>query len=205
MWVIVMVSRLKIGAIVTIAFVAGIVGTLSFTSLDSNSNSAYSQSVGLGANVFVDIIRDDGSKVSWEGHNDLTPSAQNFLVACITGLDETPYPVSDCVFSADDITLEIDEGEGSFLTAPAIGEVTLSPEGCDTDVGNDLCSGWTITAVFDFDTLNCDEGVDCPILTGVSSIDGATFSTFNYFAVDGTPEILPLDRILVQMDFDVTT
>jgi len=196
-------GKLKIGIIIGIAFVAGIAGTLSFSILGSNSNPTYAQSVGLGANVLVEIIREDGSKETWQGHNDLQTWSQNFLVSCITGIDETPYAISDCVFSADDMALEIDEGEGGFLTGPEPGDITLLPEGCDTDTGNNLCTGWTITAIFDYIDLNCEEGVDCPILTGVVSTDGASGVNFNYFAVETTPEILPNDRVLVQMDFDV--
>jgi len=196
-------GRVKIGFIVGIAFLAGIAGTLSFSNLGSNSNSTYSQSVGLGANVLVEIVREDGSKETWEGHNELQSWSRNYLVSCITGVDETPDNIGDCVFGADDISIELDEGEGTYLSGYEIGDITLLPEGCSTDDSLNFCTGWTISAVFDFINLNCDEGVDCPILKGVVSGDGSTGWYFNYFAVDPNKEILPNDRVLVQMDFDI--
>ena len=198
-------NKLKFGVIV--AFVGGIVGTLSFTILQTSVDSPtlFSQSVDVGANVLVEIIHEDGTKDTWEGHNSLTNETMNFLVACITGLDTTPFEHDDCVFNADDVRLWTSTNfSAAVLSDPVQGNISLMPQGCNLD-GGVPCTGWNITAVFDFIDLECTQvQQDCPLLVAVSSSDG-TNTLFNNFSVNPEQEILPNDRVLVSMDIDVTS
>ena len=202
------VNKRKIGAIVAASFVAGILGTLSINGLQTNVDSptSYSQSVDVGANVLVEIIHEDGTKDVWEGHNNLEPYAKNFLVACITGLDTTPFGTNDCTFDADNVRiLTYANYDPPQYSDPVQGTITPQPGGCDFDDENNLCTGWNITAIFDFVNLECEPGPDCPALVGVAS-GGDTFETlFNRFSVNPEKPILPNDRVLVSMDIDIPT
>ncbi|MGD8299714.1 MAG: hypothetical protein PVG77_03295, partial [Nitrosopumilaceae archaeon] len=89
--------RLKIGIIVAIAFVAGIVGTLSFASYETQTEYVLPQSnpadenIGLGAYVIVEAYHEDGTLFhTFEGQNNLTALTLNAISSCATGIDSTP-------------------------------------------------------------------------------------------------------------------
>lgn len=193
----------KIGGIVTIAIVAAVVGTLAFTSSQTNSDSQ-TQSIGIGAYVTVEAYHEDGTLFQkFEGHNLLTETSRNSLVACITGLDTTPIGFSSsCVGNVNKLLLRTVYQNNSTLR----GEVTdaivsPTPENCDFDDIANLCTGWTMKGTFDFDQLDCTDTVDC--LTA-SQVSAKGVNSFNILDIDPIIFIVPNDRIAVTMNFTIS-
>ncbi len=196
----------KIGSIVAIAVVAAIVGTLAFTSYETNSDSpSYTQSVGIGAYVTVEAYHEDGTLFhKWEGHNALSFGSRNSLVACNTGLDNTPNPFGSCQFDINQIGLSIqNQIDDSFVLDAYTESSTLlpTPDNCDFDVFNNPCTGWTMISTFDFDQLSCTETVDCINVTSASS-KGDIFQ-FNVVLLEPSIPIIPNDRLVVTMNFTI--
>ena len=193
----------KIGGIVAIAVVVSIVGTLAITSFQTNID-VQTQSIGIGAFVTVKAYHEDGTLFQkWEGHNDLFPTAQNALVGCITGLDTTPLGYASCDLSITELKLRvISEADSSSETIIGNPIISLIPEGCDTNNTANLCSGWTMDATFDFNTLVCTPTVDCVKAKELETFRDGGFS-FNAVFINPEIPIVPNDRLVVTMDFDV--
>jgi len=196
----------KIGGIFAIAVVAAIVGTLAFTSFQTNSDSnTNTQSIGIGAFVTVEVFNEDGDlSHTWEGHNMLSTEAQNALVKCITGLDSAPFGFDSCVLGVDTIRI-IAHHEATNVQLPVIDKVgTISgiPATC-TEGFQKNCTGWSIEATFDFDTLDCTPTVDCIKVTQLITINPPA-GGFNFVNPPPIP-IEPNDRLVVSLTFDIPT
>lgn len=194
----------KISGIIAIAVVAAVVGTLAFTSFETNSNqNSQTQSVGIGAYVTVEAYHEDGTMFQkWEGYNDLTSSAQNALVACITGLDTTPFGHSSCNLGVDSIKIATTPQDGPprvFVTELA--EVSLKPDGCNTSTLGPGCTGWEMKSTFDFESLSCTPEVDCLDLFGLNAFGETT--PFNLITIEPNIIIIPNDRLVVIMNFTI--
>ncbi len=203
----------KIGSIVAIAVVAAIVGTLAFTSLETNSESQ-TQSIGIGAFVTVEVFDEDGNlDQTWEGHNKLGDLARGIMVLCFSGqLAETVICSS---ISTDDVILFLGD-PGQQATDEILADstdVTMAPETCfDFDLGLILdaldCTGWTVVGTYDVPSgPACTEGVDCQELREIATSAGTDLGLGNIFfnSIVLQPVIIvePGDRVIVTMDFEI--
>ena len=215
-WAIVVENKLKIGAIVVVAFVAGIIGTLSFTSFDNmeitadSDVSPFDESLSIGAYVTVEAYHADGTLYhSWDGHNLLGQAYQNALVGCISGLDTTPSHQITCTKFFDTLALTLrNQSSNAVVPLGAINTLTPSvaglPENCIFDHGGqDRCTGWQLEGTFDFAGLDCDAGVNCFNATNTYSSINATNAYFNTITLDEQIPIGPDDRLIVTMDFSI--
>jgi len=195
----------KIGGIFAIAVVAAIVGTLAITSFQTNSDSnTQTQSIGIGAYVTVEAYHEDGTLFQkWEGHNALDNRARNALVGCITGLGTTPPGFLTCNLNVSEMTIfELPQDGSSQIFHNEIAVITLKPDLCDVNEADNLCTGWEMKSIFDYDTLSCTSGVDC---LDVVAAGAASTTTTNFNTVPITPVIAiePNDRLVVTMIFDI--
>lgn len=194
----------KIGGIVAIAIVASIVGTLAFTSFQTNSDSQ-TQSIGIGAFVTIEAYHGDGTLFQkWEGHNALSVFARNALVGCITGLDDTPGAFESCNLGVDSlfITEEFQDGSGGQGGA-LLAEITPKPDGCNLGgQPSEFCTGWEMKVTKDFESLNCTPTVDCVDIIGLGSYSAYVGNDFNTVEFPVIP-IEPNDRLVVTMTFDI--
>jgi hypothetical protein len=212
-------GKLKIGVIVGIAFVAGIIGTLSFASFDTQIQSepiqtqaepGNAQALAIGANVIIKAYHEDGTLYhEWEDHNVLVAPGKARLVGCVTGLILTP---SQCNFMADDLQLTVrnQSNINEFTSFVIPGEITPKGNNCNTPINAPIsqCDGWEILGTFDFAGLECTDGVDCYNATRVRSGNGTAGNptnmfNFNEFNNFGLPGIAPNDRFFVNMTFTI--
>ncbi len=196
----------KITGLVAIAVVAAIVGTLTFTSFQNNSD-LQTQSIGIGAYVTVEAYHEDGTLFQkWEGHNELVAAFRNALVYCITGQGNTPPNIGNCDMDFDSIII-IDENLGPPPQGPVLSsQITFTPENCSVQatLEIDQCTGWIMTSTFDFDTLSCDpNGSDCPKISDLIAFSSVNNSILNSVALDPPINIVPNDRLVVTMDFTI--
>ena len=195
----------KIGGIVAIAVVAAIVGTLAFTSYETNSDSnTNTQSIGIGAFVTVEVFNEDGDlSHTWEGHNALTEEGRNFIARCITGINS-----SNCPLSPNDIQFKFHGGSTSFSITTLDATMTLTPDGC---LGSFDCTGWKLEQTLDYSGTflpdPCESGVDCVVLDKLFS--GANLNPFLQFnvidvgAVEPPVPFVPNDRLVITMNFEI--
>jgi len=199
-----------IGGVAAIALAAGILGTITLTSIENNSSSPQTQSIGIGAWVIVEAYDKDGFlKQKFEGHNALSEQGINALVGCISGNSTDPYDLgTGCVGLSNTLQLELDDNpiEGVLYYANADTNLTLKPDGCDPDVNGNFCTGWELIAIYDFPTLPC--GTDSCSALGAhsnpdSDVDGG-FPYFNQVNFDSPIIISPDDRVKVNMTFNIS-
>jgi hypothetical protein len=199
--------RYTIGGVVAVVLV-GILGTVAFTDIQSDPLSQ-TQSVGIGAYVTVEAYHEDGTMFQkWEGHNALQPFARNAIASCITGLDETPSAGAfGCRMDITDIGLHVASQIDNALDIQTYSKnavVTLTPTACDPDSNsiNSICTGWTMKSTFDFNQLSCTPNVDCiNVKTAVSKAS----NNFEFNRIELNPEvpIIPNDRLVITMDFEI--
>ncbi len=196
----------KITGLVAIAVVAAIVGTLTFTSFQNNSD-LQTQSIGIGAYVTVEAYHEDGTLFQkWEGHNDLNVYFRNALVFCITGQGNNPPFIGSCDMDFDSILINDTDGDTPFTSETQSSQITFTPENCDPSSSRIqlLCTGWIMTSTFDFDTLSCDpNGSDCPKIIQLAAVSAVHLGTLNFFNLDSIINIVPNDRLLVTMEFTI--
>ena len=206
----------KIGVIVAVAFVAGIVGTLSFANFDTPTENVTPQSnptdqnVGIGAYVIVEAYHEDGTLYQkFEGHNDLSTSARNAIVACATAIDTAPANFQSCDTwnNAFQLSGSYHSNQTTVLPRPvqSVTSVVLLPLVCDTQstTASGDCDGWEITGTFDFDELSDINSFNATqIFSG--KFDG-NFRAFNIIDLIGDDQISinPMDRLFVNMTFSV--
>lgn len=201
----------KIGGIVAIAVVAAIVGTLAFTSFQTNSDSnTQTQSIGIGAFVTVEVFDEDGNlDQTWEGHNKLGDFTRGVMVLCFSGTfqDETL-----CSFINTDNVILFLGNPGQQATDEIVADstvLTLAPETClSGDFNTALnCTGWTVIGTYDVPPgPACTEGVDCQelreIATSMEQLStGSLF--FNTILLQPFIIVEPGDRVIVTMNFEI--
>ena len=192
---------------VAVAFSVGFYVSPSFL---VQSDSDHVQTLGIGANVVVEAYHEDGTLFQkWEGHNDLDVFARNALVSCITGVSATPTGYNSCILNIDDLRIQFisqDTFTTGFLQQAAT--LTLLPTGCSTTSISSVCNGWELVSTFDFNAaagfVSCTPTVDCIDVNAASAVDlGTSTKFFNTVLIIPAIPIVPNDRLVVTMTFDV--
>jgi len=188
-------SAVLIGGIIgVVAIVMFAGGFFSYSMIEQHNENSLSQSLAIGGYGIVKAYHTDGTLFyEWEGHNALTPIGINALVGCITGLATTPSG-----FRCDTgMTIKM------FLNGPANFHEstqtiqTLVPAGCDI-ISPNYCNGWNTRGTFDFSSLVCTPGVDCPSFDKVKAGANNPFNELNV-----TPqEVTPGDIVVVTITFN---
>ena len=205
----------KIGGIVAIAVVATIVGTLAFTSLETNSDSnTNTQSIGIGAFVTVEVFDEDGNlDHTWEGHNQLGNLARGIMVICFSGsLGDSV----ECSFIRTDNVVLFLGNPGQQATDEIVADSTdviMVPETCfdfdSVDFFDALdCTGWTVVGTYDVPPgPACTEGVDCQELREIATSMEGDFivgtDIFNSIVLQPIIIVEPGDKVIVTMNFEI--
>jgi len=203
----------KIGSIVAIAVVATIVGTLAFTSFETNSDSnTNTQSIGIGAFVTVEVFDEDGNlNHTWEGHNKLGDLTRGIMVLCFSGQLEDDIL---CSFLNTDSVILFLGNPGQQNTDKILADstdITLAPETCwvfgqDSFLDAFNCTGWTVVGTYDVPAgPACTEGVDCQELREIATttLEDDPDVFFNTILLQPIIIVEPGDRVIVTMNFEI--
>jgi len=186
-----------IGGIAAVMFVGGFFAY----PMTEPQNNNLSQTLALGGYGVVEAYHADGTLFyEWEGHNTLQSPAKNAISSCLSGIDVTPIGGNHpCTGMIESIQIR---GINLFETQTPI--QTLLPLGCNSDgdvLGEPVCDGWQVRGTFDFTSLSCTPGNDCPVLNSVRT--NISNSPFNLLSVT-SQEITPGDIVAVTISFNIS-
>jgi len=161
---------------------------------------AHQEIIGIQGLYTAQLYNSEGTLIeTFEGKNVISNTIFSSLAGCITGIDIDPEPgAGSCDSWIDQLTIS------SILTLSWTEPVTLKllPDGCDPDtfILNAACNGFESEALFDFISLSCIPGTDCPIIeTGKLEVilPSGFANQFNFFTFSPTIDISPGDRLIV--------
>ncbi len=185
----------------SIAFVMFVGGFFSYSMIGQQNETSLTQSLALGGYGVVKAYHADGTLFyEWEGHNALHPFAINAISSCLVGLDTVPSGHSNCTSMITRMQLRSTSNGGVSGASTEFVTHTLLPPSCDSNSNSNLCNGWETRATFDFASLSCTAGSDCPTLGFVRTLNtpGAEFNSLDV----ADQEITPGDIVVVTIGFN---
>jgi len=184
---------------VAVAAVLFVSGFFAYPMINESEFNIANEQIGFGGYFTVEAYHSDGTLYqTWEGHNALNTKFKDIVVRCATDLPANSQRFGSFTCGGPWLTFVVvaDTIDGVFgQNLPAV-TIASDPPSCGNPRSSVRCVGWTTQVTFDFPTLSCTPGVDCPAINRIRT----DINEILLDPIDAIP-IAPGDRLIVTIDF----